>query len=797
MKIIRLIKIVFIYFLIFFNAFADEINFEADDMEIKKNGNLIIAYNSKTIFENDKTEIKAKKAEYIKLDNKIIFTEDVKYFDYKNNINLSGDYIIYDIKKDIVYSKNDVFLDFNNKYKVRSKNLIFDRANKKIFSNEETIINDNQNNEYFLKDNFNFFLDKEIITAQSSLVKDKFNNKYYFEDLMINLSNNHIAGREVKIEFFKSYFGNEKNDPKLRGKSAISDEEKLKIYKAVFSTCNTNINTCRGWELSSREFKHDKTNKIFEYFGSWLKIFDIKLFYLPYFNHPDPSVKRKSGFLTPSYSSSETLGTSINIPYFKVLSEDKDITFNPRIYADKSFLFQNEYRQSLSKSNIISDFSFLVGSEGTKSHFFYNQIGEINKNLNYEINLQDVKGDNYLKKHKLALTSPLIDNESLLLSNFDMNYNNGTSELKTSFKVFEDLSRNYHDRYQYIFPDFSFKRNIDIPSHYNGVFDFHSQGYHKNFETNIIEAVIINDFTFTSNDFVNSRGFISNYTLLLKNTNNYSENSNAFDENKNYDLFTTLKYDLSLPLQKKLKKANHFLKPIASFRYSPNGNTNLSSKDISLNYDNVFGMNRINTNSQVEGGESLTLGLEFFRENNIDGRVFDFKVANVIKAKKDLNLPSKSKLDQTRSDIFGEMNYKVNENINLGYFFSYDRDLKSSNLEGLDVGITVNNLITNFNYYTEDNDINNSENIKNETTFEINDQNKLGFIITKDLKEDFTQYYDLNYEYKTDCISINLKYNRTFYDVGNLEPNKSISFLVKIIPFTELGVANITSVFGN
>ncbi len=614
---------------------------------------------------------------------------------------------------------------------------------------------------------------------------------------MINLSNNHIAGREVKIEFFKSYFGNEKNDPKLRGKSAISDEEKLKIYKAVFSTCNTNINTCRGWELSSREFKHDKTNKIFEYFGSWLKIFDIKLFYLPYFHHPDPSVKRKSGFLTPSYSSSETLGTSINIPYFKVLSEDKDITFNPRIYADKSFLFQNEYRQSLSKSNIISDFSFLVGSEGTKSHFFYNQIGEINENLNYEINLQDVKGDNYLKKHKLALTSPLIDNESLLLSNFDMNYNNGTSELKTSFKVFEDLSRNYHDRYQYIFPDFSFKRNIDIPSHYNGVFDFHSQGYHKNFETNIIEAVIINDFTFTSNDFVNSRGFISNYTLLLKNTNNYSENSNAFDENKNYDLFTTLKYDLSLPLQKKLKKANHFLKPIASFRYSPNGNTNLSSKDISLNYDNVFGMNRINTNSQVEGGESLTLGLEFFRENNIDGRVFDFKVANVIKAKKDLNLPSKSKLDQTRSDIFGEMNYKVNENINLGYFFSYDRDLKSSNLEGLDVGITVNNLITNFNYYTEDNDINNSENIKNETTFEINDQNKLGFIITKDLKEDFTQYYDLNYEYKTDCISINLKYNRTFYDVGNLEPNKSISFLVKIIPFTELGVANITSVFGN
>ena len=55
------------------------------------------------------------------------------------------------------------------------------------------------------------------------------------------------------------------------------------------------------------------------------------------------------------------------------------------------FLLQNEYRQSLEKSKILSDFSFLVGSEGTKSHFFYNQFGKVNNNLDYEINLQDVK----------------------------------------------------------------------------------------------------------------------------------------------------------------------------------------------------------------------------------------------------------------------------------------------------------------------------------------------------------------------------------------------------------------------
>ena len=56
--------------------------------------------------------------------------------------------------------------------------------------------------------------------------------------------------------------------------------------------------------------------------------------------------------------------------------------------------------------------------------------------------------------------------------------------------------------------------------------------------------------------------------------------------------------------------------------------------------------------------------------------------------------------------------------------------------------------------------------------------------------DNFTQFYDLNYEYLTDCLSISLNYSKSFYKDGNLEPNTSLSFLIKIIPFTEIGVAN-------
>ena len=54
-----------------------------------------------------------------------------------------------------------------------------------------------------------------------------------------------------------------------------------------------------------------------------------------------------------------------------------------------------------------------------------------------------------------------------------------------------------------------------------------------------------------------------------------------------------------------------YLKPIASFRYSPNNTKNISNKDLRLSYDNIFSLNRIGTNEIVEGGKSISLGIEY------------------------------------------------------------------------------------------------------------------------------------------------------------------------------------------
>ena len=774
-----------------FNALSDEIQIQSTDMDIKNDGNFIIANNAEITVPLEKIKILSKIANYEKTTNLLTFKENVIFNDEKNEIVIEGNLIKYEKNKDLIYSDGKTKLKIENEYKVNSNNIYYDRSSSIIYSSEETLIEDNDNNFYILKDGFKFEIVNEIIKSKKSIIIDKNNNKYVFENLILNLKINEIVGKELKVKFEKSFFGNKDNDPQLKGRSSYSNDDELKVYKAVFSTCNIENKNCRGWELNSDEFKHDKVKKIFEYKNSWLKILDYKVFFTPYFNHPDPSVKRKSGFLAPSYSTSESLGIKFNIPYFKVLSKDKDITFNPRLYADKSFLLQNEYRQALKNSEILSDFSFLIGDAGTKGHFFYNQIGKINENLNFELNMQSVKGDNYLKNHKLLETSSLLNDDNLLVSNLDLDWTFTDSSLNTSLRVFEDLSRNYNDRYQYVFPDFNFIKNIKIPDNYNGKFTFNSYGYNKHYDTNTYESVITNDFLFSSNQYINTKGLAYNYNIFLKNPSSYASNSSNFSENENYDLYGTLKLDGSMPLSKQVDNYTHFLKPMASLRYSPNGNKDITSKDILLNYNNVFSLNRIGVSDQVEGGDALSMGLEFKR-TNIDGSdIIDFKIANVLKSKENIKLPTKSKLNQTRSDIFGSLKYNLSNNLKIGYDFSYDRDLDHSNLDGLYVDINLNNIFTDFYYYTTDNDLGKNETISNNTVININDESSIKFNTTKDLIDDFTEYYGLMYSYITDCISINFNYNKSFYRDGNLKPNESLSFLIKIIPFTELGVPNL------
>ena len=97
---------------------------------------------------------------------------------------------------------------------------------------------------------------------------------------------------------------------------------------------------CPPWKIRAEEVEHDKNKKIINYKKSWLEIYDKPVVYFPKFFHPDPSVKRQSGFLIPSFIDSGNTGASLNLPYFKVLDINKDLTIQPRIFTNNNLMLQ-------------------------------------------------------------------------------------------------------------------------------------------------------------------------------------------------------------------------------------------------------------------------------------------------------------------------------------------------------------------------------------------------------------------------------------------------------------------------
>ena len=101
------------------------------------------------------------------------------------------------------------------------------------------------------------------------------------------------------------------------------------------------------WQVKSARIIHDEGEKMVYFEQARLEFFGVPLMYMPYFSAPDPTVKRKTGFLMPVFSSSSKYGVGVEIPYFWALAPDYDFTFNPTITSRQGPLLQGEWRQRL------------------------------------------------------------------------------------------------------------------------------------------------------------------------------------------------------------------------------------------------------------------------------------------------------------------------------------------------------------------------------------------------------------------------------------------------------------------
>jgi len=99
------------------------------------------------------------------------------------------------------------------------------------------------------------------------------------------------------------------------------------------------------WQVEARDITHDDTDHEIRFEDATMEMFGVPVGWTPYFQFPDPTVKRKSGFLMPTYGVSTQLGTLIQVPYFQTLGPDKDVLLNPIFTTKGGQVFDGEYRE--------------------------------------------------------------------------------------------------------------------------------------------------------------------------------------------------------------------------------------------------------------------------------------------------------------------------------------------------------------------------------------------------------------------------------------------------------------------
>ena len=667
---------------------------------------------------------------------------------------------------------------------MESNEISYNLKKRKIVSQNPSEIRDEFNNIYKV-DGFEYSINDKIIKLDNLVALDKDKKTFEVDLSYLDLNKKELIAKDISMKF--KLIETSENEPRLKGRSLISNERNTIIKKGTFTFCKKR-EKCPPWEMSADEIKHDKQKKTIYYKNASLKIYDKKVFYFPKFFHPDPTVKRQSGFLIPKFQDNSVSGLSLNLPYFFAIAENKDMTLTPRFFGNDKFLIQSEFRQKNKNSNHIADFShFNSDGNNSKNHLFYNYDMDLKSSTFDEVELnlilEQVSDETYLKANKID--SPIINNQSNLSNSLSLNMYKKNLTINTNLDVYEDLTKNDTDKFEYV-PNFSFSKII------NNNYSFNSQGYYKNYNTNITEKVLINNLEFQSELKYFNNGIINEKKALLKNINTDANDSNNFKNKKTNSIIPSIQTIYTLPLNKESEKFNNILTPKFSLRLSIPYTKDIRSTDRKISYKNIYGFDRLGIEETSEGGISATYGYEYTK---IDKSSFDQKIkfgfANNLRIEENKDLPNNSNLGDKVSDFVGIFEYKHNDNLKFNYDFSLKNNLIDKNYELFGFEYYLKNLRTKFEYLNENNTSLKNSYLKNETRYNFNDRNSLIFETSENKEKSFTEFYNLIYQYENDCLKAGIEYNKDYYSDQDLKPAENLLFKITILPFGGFNTPNL------
>ena len=731
----------------------------------------------------------------------------------KDIYTFSANKLTYSQDNNIIEATGNVVAKNQEGKQISSDKIIYNKKTQQLSTFGNSKFSDDKGGTLFAE-SFEYNLEKKIISAEKKVkFIDKEKNTYYFSKLNSDDKFDEIIGYDINADLNKQNLKsgdkfNEFIEPRFSGKSASIKNNITIVKDARFTTCKKTNETdgCAYWNLNAGELIHDKEQKKITYKNASLDLNNVPVLYLPYFAHPDPTVKRESGFLPPTLANlGGDVGSTIKIPYFYPVSQSADFTVSPVYYFKQHPLLLGEYREKFKNGDISLEGGFTQGykeitttkTDGSRHHLYGNlNLIFSDKILDQTIlntKVQQVNNPTYLRVNKINSTNDgfkknlIKEDDTKLTNEINLNSFGKTENFNIKAATYRDISviKN-SDQYSYLLPELSYSK-------YN-LFDennlsFNSIFKSQNSNTNQNKSTFINNLDYSTQDFYNnSLGIGYKFLTKLNNINYYSDYKTP-NQDLNSQINPVVGFDTSLPFAKINKDTEQYIIPRILTRYAPGKMTNATTNDTTLNTDNIFSMNRMNNDELIEKDLSFNLGADWIwqekKNNNKEPEKATISVGQVLKLNKDLDMPTKSSLQKSNSDIVSKINYLSPKNFDVTLKSTFDNQLNHVYYNDFIFKKNFTSSEINFNFYEKNSHIGNERYAKANLASYITDSTKLKIETDRNLKTDLSNSHKLGIENENECIRYGFYLQKNYSSDKDLKPATSVYFGVTLLPFGE------------
>lgn len=567
---------------------------------------------------------------------------------------LQADNFIYDQEKDVFTAKGKVELEQEGQM-VFADALSYDRRNDQVSADGHVIIVDQSGQTYFA----------EHVDLQQKL-------------------------KTGAVEQMGIIFSDGSRAAARHGEQRANNTTVLE--DAVYSPCNLcekDPTKAPLWQLRAKKVVQDRNTHDIYYHSAKLDVYGVPVVYSPYFSHPDPSVKARSGVLMPKFSNDSKKGFMLRNYYYQTISPQEDATLELTTTQKAGQVLGGEWRRQFDQGKIFfngsvnkstvrggADDDEIIRDKQMRGHLFANGFYNLTPNWRTGFNVKRTTDDYYLNDFNFS-SEEILENKAYVEYFKGRNYGNVTAS------YFQDLRPGITSEQPDILPMAEYNA-VGTPNGFLGgrwAVDNETVTLFRNGQQSISKISTIPSWQRRD---ILPMGVQSKVEGKVRADGYWIRQPSPYDTTGTSNIDATenrvvpsLQTTTSYPLVRPSGLITALIEPKVALTLIPNVSSanipNEDSRDVEVNISNLFDESRFAGSDRVEGGSHVAYGVKVGGYHQNGNSAF-LTLGQSYRIAEDNPFPAGSGLENDRSDLVGQLETTFYNRFYTDYRFQVNED---------------------------------------------------------------------------------------------------------------------------